>query len=225
VATHRHHGISGDPADVESVTVRYLMYVLLPAWFVPGAADYLMHRRTRIERTSGLGESAIHALMMAEISVPLLLTLLCEVNPLLLGISAATAGVHEATATWDVRSAVDGSHEVRPAEQHIHSFLESLPFMAISALLCLHWDQVAAIWQGRTQAPAWRLRLRRKRLPGGYLAGVLAAVASLIAAPYGEELWRSPRRTSTTTSARFPGVTTPPRTSAPGTRPSWPPWA
>src|SRR6266566_5679152 len=109
------------------------MYVLLPAWFVPGAADYLMHRRTRIERTSGLGESAIHALMMAEISVPLLLTLLCEVNPLLLGISAATAGVHEATATWDVRSAVDGGREVRPAEQHIHSFLESLPFMAISA--------------------------------------------------------------------------------------------
>lgn len=155
MATHRHHGISGDPADVESVTVRYLMYVLLPAWFVPGAADYLMHRRTRIERTSGLGESAIHALMMAEISVPLLLTLLCEVNPLLLGISAATAGVHEATATWDVRSAVDGGREV----------------------------------------------------------------------PYGEELWRSPRRTSTTTSARFPGVTTPPRTSAPGTRPSWPPWA
>lgn len=30
--------------------------------------------------------------MMAEISVPLLLTLLCEVNPLLLGISTAAAG-------------------------------------------------------------------------------------------------------------------------------------
>jgi hypothetical protein len=48
-----------------------------------------MHRRTRIERTSGLRESAIHALMMTEISVPFLLTLLCEVNPLLLGISTA----------------------------------------------------------------------------------------------------------------------------------------
>src|SRR5207302_892582 len=58
--------VSADPADVESVTVRYLMYVLMPAWFVPGIADYLMHRRTRIERTSGLRESAIHSLMMAE---------------------------------------------------------------------------------------------------------------------------------------------------------------
>jgi hypothetical protein len=83
--------VPSDPADVESVTIRYLMYVLLPAWFVPGIADYWMHRRTRIERTSGLRESAIHALMMGEISVPLMLTLLCEVNPLLLGISAATA--------------------------------------------------------------------------------------------------------------------------------------
>lgn len=184
---------SSDPADVESVTIRYLMYVLLPAWFVPAVADYVMHRRTRIERTSGLGESAIHALMMAEISVPLLLTLLCEVNPLLLGISTATAGVHEATAIWDVRAAVDGGREVRPAEQHIHSFLESLPFMAVSGLLCLHWDQVAAAFQGRAGAAAWRLRLRRKRLPGGYLAGVLAAVTALIAAPYAEELWRCAR--------------------------------
>jgi hypothetical protein len=87
--------------------------------------------------------------MMTEISVPLLLTLLCEVNPLLLGISTATAEAHEATAIWDVRAAVDGGREVRPAEQRIHSFLGSLPFMAMSALLCLHWDQVTGAWPGR----------------------------------------------------------------------------
>jgi hypothetical protein len=52
--------------------------------------------------------------MMSEISVPLLLTLLCEVTPLLLSISAVAAGVHEAT----------------------------------SALLYLHWDQAADVWQG-----------------------------------------------------------------------------
>jgi hypothetical protein len=110
--------VSGDPADVESVTIRYLMYVLLPAWFVPGIADYWMHR------------------------------------------------------------------------QHIHSFLESLPIMAISALLCLHWDQVAGLGQDRAGAGARRLRLRLRRLPGGYLAGVLGGVAALIAGPYAEELWR-----------------------------------
>jgi hypothetical protein len=76
--------VSSDPSDVESVTVRYLMYVLTPGWLLPGIVDYLMHRRTRIEQTSGLRESAIHSLMMAEIAVPVTLTLLCEVNPLLL---------------------------------------------------------------------------------------------------------------------------------------------
>ena len=182
--------VSADPADVESMTIRFLMYVLLPAWFIPAVTDYLMHRRTRIERTSGLGESAIHALMMAEISVPLLLTLLCEVNPLLLGIGTVATGVHEATAIWDVRAAVDGGREVRPAEQHIHSFLESLPFMAVSALLCLHWDQVVEAWHGRADGTAWRLRRRRRPLPGRYLAGVTAAVAAFIAAPYAEEIWR-----------------------------------
>jgi hypothetical protein len=50
--------VSADPADVESVAARYLMYVLDAGLVRPGVADYLMHRRTRIERTSGLRESA-----------------------------------------------------------------------------------------------------------------------------------------------------------------------
>ena len=58
----------GDPADVEAVIVRYLIYLPRPAWFVPGVVGYLLHRRTRIKRTSGVGGSAIHALMMAEAS-------------------------------------------------------------------------------------------------------------------------------------------------------------
>ncbi len=62
--------------------------------------------------------------------------------------------------------------------------------MAVSALLCLHWDQVVEACQGRDDGTAWRLRLRRRPLPGRYLAGVTAAVAALIAVPYAEELWR-----------------------------------
>ncbi len=100
--------VSSDPSDVESVTLRYLMYVLVPAWFVPGVLDWVMHRRTRIEE--------------------------------------------------------------------------------ISALLCPHWDRVADWAAG--PAP---LRLRARRLPGGYLAAAAAGVAGLIAAPYGEELLRCAR--------------------------------
>ena len=54
------------------------------------------------------------------------------------------------------------------AEQHIHGFLDPLPFIAMSAL-------------------------RRERPSSGYLAGVLATVTSLIAVPYAEEPWRCAR--------------------------------
>jgi hypothetical protein len=60
-------------------------------------------------------------------SAAVTLTLPCEVNPLVLAIVLVTAGVHEATPIWDVRTAVDSGREARPAEQHIHSLLESLP--------------------------------------------------------------------------------------------------
>ena len=162
-------------------------------YFWPAVRDRLQSGDTLADEATGQEQDAKQVLAS--------LDKLCEVNPLLLGISTAAAGVHEATAIWDVRAAVHGGREVRPAEQHIHSFLESLPFMATSALLCLHWDQVNDVWQGRAGSAAWRLRLRRKRLPAGYLGGVLAGVASLIAAPYAEELWRCARARKRAASA------------------------
>jgi hypothetical protein len=42
------------------------MDVLLPAWFLPGIAGYVMRPRTRIERTSGLRESSLIAAPYAE---------------------------------------------------------------------------------------------------------------------------------------------------------------
>src|SRR5688572_8045534 len=51
---------------------RYTTYFLLPLWIVPGLLDYVWHRRTKIESTSGLPESVSHSLMLAEVGVPLL---------------------------------------------------------------------------------------------------------------------------------------------------------
>ncbi|WP_241968444.1 diguanylate cyclase [Streptomyces sp. ICBB 8177] len=170
------------------------MYGLLPSWFVPGLADWVMHRRTRIEKTAGTRESLIHALMMTEVGVPIALAFVCEVNPLLLAVMLGATGAHEATALWDVRTAVRSDREVKPVEQHIHSFLESLPFAGLSALMCLHPDQVRSLLRGgRGDPDAWRLVLRRRRLPAPYLAGVSVAILLGVALPYGEELWRCVR--------------------------------
>ncbi|MFI9308872.1 diguanylate cyclase [Streptomyces triculaminicus] len=176
---------------VEAATTRYLMYGLLPGWFVPGVADWVLHRRTRIEDTSGTRESAIHALMMTEVGVPIALTLVCEVNPLLLAVQLGATAAHEATALWDVRTAVRGDRAVKPVEQHVHSFLETLPFAALASLICLHPAQARSLLRGGGGDPtAWRLVPRRTPLPRGYLAGIGLGVAAFIALPYGEELVR-----------------------------------
>ncbi len=86
--------------------------------------------------------------MMAEVGVPIALTLRYEVSPLLLSVQLGAAAVHEATALWDVRTAVDSDREVKPVEQHIHSFLESLPFGGLASLMCLHADQVRSLLRG-----------------------------------------------------------------------------
>ncbi|AGS72803.1 hypothetical protein [Streptomyces collinus] len=180
--------------DVGEATTRFLLYGLLPGWFVPGLADWALHRRTRIEDTSGTKESLIHSLMMAEVGLPIALTLRYEVNPLLLAVQLGAAGVHEATALWDVRTAVDSDREVSPLEQHVHSFLESLPFGALASLMCLHPDHVRSLVRGgRGDPDAWRLVRRRRPLSPGYLAAVGLAIGACVLVPYGEELLRCRR--------------------------------
>jgi hypothetical protein len=184
----------GSAVDVGDATTRYLLYGLLPSWFAPGLADWVMHRRTRIEDTAGTKESLIHSLMMTEVGIPIALTLRYEVNPLLLSVQLAGAAVHEATALWDVRTAVHSEREVKPIEQHIHSFLESLPFAALASLMCLHSDQVKSLLRGGRPDPnAWRLVPRRRPLSRGYLAGIGVAIGTCVALPYGEELLRCRR--------------------------------
>ncbi|MFI5975600.1 diguanylate cyclase [Streptomyces sp. NPDC051452] len=184
----------GATVDVGDATTRFLLYGLLPGWFVPGLADWVMHRRTGIEDTAGTKESLIHSLMMAEVGLPIALTLRYEVNPLLLSVQLGAAAVHEATALWDVRTAVDSDREVKPIEQHIHSFLESLPFGGLVSLMCLHSDQVRSLLRGgRGDPDAWRLVPRRRPLSPGYLAGIGLAIGACVLAPYGEELLRCRR--------------------------------
>ncbi|MFD0273099.1 diguanylate cyclase [Kitasatospora sp. NPDC127111] len=178
--------------DVENASRRFLLYGVLPLWFAPAIADWTMHRRTRIEDTSGLRESLIHTLMMAEAGGPVVLGLTAEINPLVLATMAGAALVHGATAVWDVTLA-SGEREITPIEQHVHSFLEVLPLTAVAFTACLHWDQVRSLLRGGDSRRSWRLHPKPRPLPAGYLAGFAAAVTVFIALPYGEELLRCAR--------------------------------
>lgn len=175
--------------DVQSTTERYLLFVLIPLWIVPGVLDWYWHKRTEIENTSGLSESLIHSLMMAEVGLPIQLALHFEINPLVLGIMTGALLAHSATAVWDVRLAVH-HREVKTGEQHTHSFLEVLPFMGLAFAACLHGDAVRRLVTGNTKAGDWQLRLKKPRLPLTYLFGMAGLIAVGVVLPYANEAWR-----------------------------------
>src|SRR4051812_22729439 len=102
-------------------TVIILMYFVLPVWLLAGIADWLCHRATGIERTTGAKESLLHLLMFAEIGLPLLAAIFLEINAAILVAMIASCVAHHATAIWDVRYAAS-ARAVLPIEQHVHSF-------------------------------------------------------------------------------------------------------
>lgn len=175
--------------EIESVTRRFIMYVIVPLWHAAGVADWLCHRRTAIEKTTGAKESLLHLLMLGEMGVPVLACLFLEINAPVLAVIIAAFFVHEATAMWDVAYAVT-RRKVTPIEQHVHSFLEMLPLMAASFLVVLHWPKFLELI-GLAGKRDMRIRLKREPLPAPYLVAALGAVIVFEMLPYLEELRRS----------------------------------
>ncbi|MBU2977201.1 diguanylate cyclase [Alteromonas sp. C1M14] len=166
-----------------------LMYFIMPVWLLAGFADWLCHRNSHIATTSGLKESAIHILMFAEVGIPLLMVLFFEVNALVILVTATLFIVHELTALWDVSYASEKRY-VSPIEQHVHSFLEMIPLMALILVIATHWNSFLSLFGiGNTQA-SLVLELKDPALPTSYIFTVLFAVCVVAILPYGEEFYR-----------------------------------
>jgi hypothetical protein len=172
-------------------TRKVLQYFLIPLWTAAGIADWLCHRASKIERTTGIKETALHLVMLGEAGLPVLIGLFFEINPLVLGLMISSFFVHEATAMWDVRYAVTG-RKVTPLEQHAHSFLEMVPLMAVSLISLLHWPQLEAL-MGRRNEKFAPLRRKSEPLDPVYAVGTLAVMALFEVAPYLEEAVRDLR--------------------------------
>ncbi len=178
-----------DSDAVDLALRRYLLYVVIPLWYAPGLADWWWHRQTKIEETSGTHESMTHAIMMTVVGVPLLAGLLFEINALVLTMMMAGYVLHEGVTYWDVNYSKN-LREVPTIEQHTHSFLEMLPFMATSICICLKPKQFAAIFGRGDEAPRWKLEPKRPPLTLRYVLGVLAGTFAFVILPYGEEFVR-----------------------------------
>src|SRR4051812_47845454 len=79
-----------------------LLYFVIPLWLAAGFADYLFHRRSHIERTSGTRESLSHLVMLSEGAVAVVPGLFFEVNALLLVVAVVALIAHTVTAWIDV---------------------------------------------------------------------------------------------------------------------------
>ncbi|RWL84334.1 MAG: diguanylate cyclase [Mesorhizobium sp.] len=175
--------------------VLILMYFVLPVWLIAGFADWLCHRATHIESTTGAKESLIHLLMFAEVGIPLLAAMFLEVNALVIAVMIVTFFVHEATAMWDVRYATT-ARTVSPIEQHVHSFLEMIPLMGLVIVVALHWGQFLALFGAGTEKARFDLTWKHEQLPVTYIAAVMIIIVLFEVLPYLEEFFRGLRANS-----------------------------
>jgi hypothetical protein len=167
----------------------YLLYFIIPLWLVAGLADYLLHRQTKIEETSGIKESLLHAVELGETGIAIVAGLLLEINALVLLVMLIALVMHAATALWDTRYAIHRRY-VGALEQHVHSFLEVLPVMAVSFVTILHWSQFLALIGLGSEPPRFDLQFKSTPIPVSYLVSLSIAVVMVAILPYAEELWR-----------------------------------
>jgi hypothetical protein len=188
---------------------------VVPLWLGARVADCWLHRRSRIEATSGARESEIHAPMLAEDGLPMMVGLFRTVNagvlgPTagLLGPTAGALGVPSLTAALDV-AYTEQKRAVSTTEQQVHSLLEVVPLLATVVLFGLHPGQgLALVGRGKERARFGRepkprpISLRTRR-------SLLGAVVVFGTLPYAEEFWRCWNQRQSLAS-------TPPRTRHPG---------
>lgn len=173
-------------------TVIILMYFVLPLWLVAGCADWLCHRASHIESTTGAKESLIHLLMFIEVGIPLLAAMFLDVNALIIALMIVMFFVHEATALWDVSYATT-ARIVTPIEQHVHSFLEMIPLMAILSVVSLHWGQFLALFGAGPEPLRTTISWKSEPLPVMYVLTIMTVVLLFEFLPYMEELLRGLR--------------------------------
>ncbi len=169
-----------------------LAYVVLPLWVVAGFLDYLCHRASHIEQATGVRESLIHWLMLAEVMVPLFLAVFFRINALVLVLMLICLVAHEITGYYDLKLAM-ATRRVTVLEHQVHSALEILPLAAILLVMTLHWPQTLALF-GAGPQPA-DFSLGAKQTPRwGELFPPAATFIALAILPYLEELWRGSRQ-------------------------------
>jgi hypothetical protein len=170
-----------------------LLYVVFPTWLVAGFADYLCHRKTDIEYTSGRAESLLHVAQYLQLVAAVALGLFLEITTLVLLLMILLVVAHTLTAFWDI-SFTEHRRDISPLEQHVHSWLEMLPIFALCLVAISSWEAFEPLLSG--ESASFTMRVRSMPLPTSVLAVVLGGLA-LSGLAIAEELWRTSKKGAT----------------------------
>ena len=176
-------------SDTLSPQLSLILYLLLPLWVIAGFADWLCHRMTAIERTSGARESLLHLVMLAQIGLPVLAALLFTPNALVFALLIGGFVLHQLTELWDVTYS-EKSRRITPVEQQVHGIMEMAPFAIILLLASVHWGQFCALFGIGDESAQFALTRRVPAISPAYLVGLGCAIVLLDVLPYLEELLR-----------------------------------
>jgi hypothetical protein len=189
------HDYQEDDPMLSDPIVLILMYFVLPLWLAAGFADWLCHRASKIQNTSGVRESLIHLLMFIQVAIPILAALFLEINALIIAATIVAFLIHEATALWDISFATS-ARTVSPLEQLVHSFLEMIPLMATCCIISLHWGQFLALFGFGMETACFVFAWKPQSLPNSYITAILTVVLLFEFIPYAEEFVRCLRANS-----------------------------
>jgi hypothetical protein len=172
--------------DTNQLLINLILYGLLPLWGIVGFSDWLCHRASDIEQTSGLKESLIHSLMGLQLGLPIMLALTFQVNVLILLISIVAWFSHEFVAHWDVAYSAP-IRRISIWETHLHNYLSTIPLYLLMLIMVLNWSVVIKLatldWAGQFTLE----RSTAMAATPGYLPFYLTFMAVLCVLPYTEE--------------------------------------
>ena len=172
--------------DTTQLLINFLLFALLPIWGIAGFCDWLCHRATKIESTSGIKESLMHSLMGIQIGIPILLCLFFEVNVLILLICVLTWLLHEGVAHWDVSYAAP-RRTISIWEMHAHNYLGTLPMYMLIIIVIINWSEFIKLVSFQWQGQMVLIPLDQPQGGAGYVTAYLTFMAVLCVFPYFEE--------------------------------------
>jgi hypothetical protein len=162
-----------------------LIWAIYPAWLLAGAGDYLCHRKTKIECSSGATESGLHLAQFVCLAIAFACAVLLQISAAVFGVLVALVVAHSVLSYIDVRY-TDGRRRILPIEQTVHGFMDVLPLVAVAILGVLHWPEIS----GGTTTFALDAAIHSERVL------LLASFAVLAGLPVLEEVLRTLRPSS-----------------------------